>query len=142
MRPSFLFPLALLLIGCQQAIDSFQDCVDAGNPVLESHPRQCVADGTTYTEPLVGGQRDEHGCLTPAGYGWDDTIKACVRIWELDQDQAQAAATAAEPFDTTTTITSVEATGCEGCYAVTLERNDNQQRRTIILQDWRIQAIS
>lgn len=30
----------------------------------------------------VGGQRDEHGCLGPAGYTWDESLKACVRPWE------------------------------------------------------------
>lgn len=34
------------------AIDSFDDCVDAGNPVMESYPRQCRADGQTFTEDI------------------------------------------------------------------------------------------
>jgi hypothetical protein len=36
------------------AIKSFEDCVGAGYPVLESHPRQCrLPDGTTLIEVLV-----------------------------------------------------------------------------------------
>ena len=32
-------------------IDSFQDCVDAGNPVMESYPRQCrTQDGRVFVE--------------------------------------------------------------------------------------------
>ena len=33
-------------------IQSFQECVAAGNPVMESYPRQCAANGVTYTEVL------------------------------------------------------------------------------------------
>jgi hypothetical protein len=35
----------------QFTIDSFEDCVAAGNPVMESYPRQCMTkDGVSYTE--------------------------------------------------------------------------------------------
>jgi hypothetical protein len=32
-------------------INSFADCVAAGNPVMESYPEQCAANGKTYTNP-------------------------------------------------------------------------------------------
>ena len=42
--------------GCKYVCDwvmSFQDCVRAGNPVMESHPRQCRhTDGSVYTERI------------------------------------------------------------------------------------------
>ncbi|OGY44355.1 MAG: hypothetical protein A2731_00095 [Candidatus Buchananbacteria bacterium RIFCSPHIGHO2_01_FULL_39_8] len=41
--------------GCNLAdseINSFQDCIDAGNPVMESYPRQCRANGKTFTEDI------------------------------------------------------------------------------------------
>lgn len=31
-------------------INNFQDCVEAGNRVMESYPRQCRVDGETFTE--------------------------------------------------------------------------------------------
>ena len=31
-------------------ITSFQECVDGGNPVMESYPRQCAVGGKTFTE--------------------------------------------------------------------------------------------
>lgn len=35
------------------AINSFAACVDAGNPVMESYPRQCTTqNGRTFTEPV------------------------------------------------------------------------------------------
>ncbi len=39
-------------------ITSFQECVDAGNPVMESYPAQCEADGTVFVQELS----DEEMC--------------------------------------------------------------------------------
>lgn len=33
-------------------ITNFKECVDAGNPILESYPRQCKAGENTYTEVI------------------------------------------------------------------------------------------
>jgi major membrane immunogen (membrane-anchored lipoprotein) len=32
--------------------------------------------------PMIGGQRDEHGCLGPAGYQWCEVTQECQRLWE------------------------------------------------------------
>jgi len=32
-----------------QSIDTFEDCVAAGNPIKESYPEQCIANGITYS---------------------------------------------------------------------------------------------
>jgi len=37
-------------------IQTFEECVAAGNPVMESYPRQCAANGKTFTEKI------EHIC--------------------------------------------------------------------------------
>jgi len=31
---------------------------------------------------LIGGQKDEHGCLIPAGYSWCEPKQKCLREWE------------------------------------------------------------
>jgi|ETNmetMinimDraft_26_1059896.scaffolds.fasta_scaffold20963_3 hypothetical protein len=33
-------------------VSNFEDCVNVGNPVMESYPRQCIHAGTTYIEEL------------------------------------------------------------------------------------------
>ncbi len=33
-------------------------------------------------EYLIGGQKDEHGCLIPAGYSWCEAKQKCLRVWE------------------------------------------------------------
>jgi hypothetical protein len=35
-------------------VENFEDCVKAGNPVMESYPRQCQHKGMTYIEDLSG----------------------------------------------------------------------------------------
>ena len=72
----------------------------------------------------IGGQRDEHGCLGPAGYSWNEDIEACVREWELDADQKQASKTAVEYVGSeyATTITEVVAGECEDCFTVKIEQ--------------------
>lgn len=46
----------LIIAGCveeQKAINSFEDCVEAGNPVMESYPRQCMtAEGKNFVEEI------------------------------------------------------------------------------------------
>lgn len=32
--------------------------------------------------PLIGSDRDMHGCIGSAGYTWDETQNTCARIWE------------------------------------------------------------
>jgi len=67
-------------------IDSFEECIAAGFPAMESYPRQCrTSDDRTFVEQIIGGQRDEYGCLGPAGYTYNETIDSCVRQWELDE---------------------------------------------------------
>jgi hypothetical protein len=35
-----------------QTISNFEECVEAGNPVMESYPRQCRVNGETFVEYL------------------------------------------------------------------------------------------
>lgn len=36
----------------QESIDSFEDCAAAGNPIMESYPARCSANGQTFTEDI------------------------------------------------------------------------------------------
>lgn len=31
---------------------------------------------------VIGGDKDEHGCLGPAGYSWCEAKQKCLRVWE------------------------------------------------------------
>ncbi len=58
MKKRTLLLAALLLMGggclrTEAAITTFEECVAAGNPVMESYPRQCRAGGTTFVEAVA-----------------------------------------------------------------------------------------
>lgn len=39
-------------------------------------------DGSVKEAKLVGSDRDEHGCITSAGYQWSELLKDCIRPFE------------------------------------------------------------
>ena len=47
---TFAFSLVLLTSCGIQKIESFEECARAGNPVMESYPRQCRSGGNTFIE--------------------------------------------------------------------------------------------
>ena len=98
-------------------------------------PKVDVVDGP---EKPIGGERDEHGCLGPAGYSWDKDIAACIRTWELEEDDSRKAAkTAVESLGQIEGLTVVEVlvARCPGCFTVKLSDADFKQY-TVKLADW------
>jgi hypothetical protein len=45
-------------INKESSITNFQECVDVGNSVMESYPRQCRSNGTTFFEN-IGNELDK-----------------------------------------------------------------------------------
>lgn len=43
-------------------INSFEECIAAGNPAMESYPRQCMAGGRTFTEVIDIETRAKQFC--------------------------------------------------------------------------------
>lgn len=135
------------------AITTFEECAAAGYPVMESYPRQCRTpgpSGQTFTEIIddgggeepgsIGGERDGHGCLGPAGYSWDAEVGACIRPWELDESQKEAARIAVDflGWEYATTVTGVATARCPGCFSVTIEQGEARDRFTVTLSDWTV----
>jgi len=49
---------------------------------------QTVVDTTTQAnQPLVGGDKDSHGCIGSAGYSWCSLKNKCLRVWEEPCDE-------------------------------------------------------
>ncbi|MGC9310402.1 MAG: hypothetical protein ACP5E4_01615 [Candidatus Aenigmatarchaeota archaeon] len=88
----------------------------------------------------IGGQTNEYGCLTGAGYSWDDNVCACIRPWELDEGQREAARIAVLPLSYRVTVIGVDVFRCPGCFEVHLQRNDNGERFSVKLSNWKFQA--
>lgn len=58
MKRTILFIIVMLLVaGCanvsEDRITNFKECIAAGNPVMESYPRQCRAGDKTFVEEIV-----------------------------------------------------------------------------------------
>ncbi len=62
-----------------------------------AQPEPAPARDPTTAAPVVGGDRDEHGCIGSAGYQWCQRSGRCERPWELAQ--AQGLANTAEAID-------------------------------------------
>jgi hypothetical protein len=88
---------------------------------------------------IVGGDKDEHGCIGSAGYQWNEPIGACIRSWELGDAERNAAKVAMQHIGRRygAAIISVVNTGCETCFTVTvrgegLEAEVTIQNETVI----------
>ncbi len=76
-----LFGLLLFIAGCDTTelseITSFEECVEAGNPVMESHPRQCAANGEVFVEQLIDLECEEFETYCPS-------LDECVTVWNTE----------------------------------------------------------
>ena len=106
-------------------------CADTENPLIISEM------------PGIGGERDQYECLGPAGYTWDPEIFACIRDWELlDEDQRRAAkmSTYSVGWEKGMTILEVKPIDCVGCYTVNLEHGERRTQTSI--ENWLVTDIA
>jgi len=100
-------------------------CADTENPLI------------IFEAEGIGGERDQYGCLGPAGYTWDAEVFACIRNWELtDEDQRRAAKMSVYSigWEKGMTILEVKPTGCTGCFTVNLEHGGKRTQTSI--ENW------
>jgi len=74
---------------CQTNGGKFNECASAcrHDPAAEICTMQCVlvcefGQANNSNPPIVGGDKDEHGCIGSAGYQWCGLKQKCLRIWE------------------------------------------------------------
>ena len=60
---------ACLLVACSQNADEIVEAVEVTETIV--------------SDPIVGGDRSEEGCIGSAGYQWSAVEEACVRVWEV-----------------------------------------------------------
>ena len=56
-------------------------CNNAKNNTSKTDSEQTKTEETT----LVGGEKDEHGCLTAAGETWSQLKQSCIQIFNVGQ---------------------------------------------------------
>jgi len=54
-------------------------CVQTEQEIEEAEEMATI---TGQTEEPIGGETDEHGCLSAAGYTWCESKQKCLRTWE------------------------------------------------------------
>jgi len=85
------------------------------------------------TEQLDGGDFDEYGCKPSTGYTWSEDVGACIREWELDDAQKEAARLVVLPMSFRPVIISkVETLECNECFDVYLQGGGSQVTRMMI----------
>ena len=76
-------------------------------------------------EALIGGDTDAHDCLVAAGYSWNGTVGACIREWELTDNQREAAAVAVDHLGMDgLVVADVDVARCPGCFLVKLQKGN------------------
>jgi hypothetical protein len=85
---------------------------------------------------VIGADLDEDGCHASAGYTLDKEVGACIRQWELDAAERDAAKLAVSinsyyPL----TIDDVVSADCENCYAVKIIRGDTESISVVMIEN-------
>ena len=81
-----IFLMLSFLISCsdskKQNETSKDTLKDETNQVNEAETKKIQKPNTKQEKEKIGGQRNEHGCLGPAGYTWCEAKQKCLRTWE------------------------------------------------------------
>lgn len=85
---------------------------------------------------VIGGERDAQGCLTAAGYAFDEAVGACIRAFELTPDIMRAAQMAVDAVGRGYALTVVSFNSYEerGAYDIMLERGTERTRQTVYIR--------
>jgi len=78
-----------------------------------------------HVDEIIGGERDEHGCLTPAGYSWNETLRICLREWEVSGVDRQILSDIRKDKEEEYGLTflNISAGDCKGCLTVWFANN-------------------
>eukprot|EP00755_Sulcionema_specki_P016418 Sspe_Gene.61976::Locus_34548_Transcript_1_1_Confidence_1.000_Length_525::g.61976::m.61976 len=78
-----LVVVAVILMSSVAGVQRHRPCTDAGEQWCPT-ANMCTPRGMCPASPLVGSDRDPHGCIPSAGYRWCEPLKACIRPWETE----------------------------------------------------------
>ena len=117
-------------------LSSNQLGINKGEEIATSKP-----EGEEGEEEKIGGERDERGCLVVAGYEYDEEIGACIRDWELNENQKEGAVIAVDYLDDEgATVVEVLESSVSGTYRVVLETAEGQ-RVTVDIADGEVVEV-
>jgi hypothetical protein len=112
---------------CNEGMQQFYDETGCG----------CEQKTPIPVEP-IGGDKDKEGCLIGSGYFWNESIGACVRSWELNENEAKAAQIAVSPISTRpVTVVEVITARCPGCFEVKIQTGEGDPY-IVSINNWKI----
>jgi len=92
--PSYAIAVAVVAILAVIAFIFIQQ----GNAPVAPPVAAPAAPPVPQAEPIVGGDRDAHGCIGSAGYVWCDSLSQCIRPWETNCTSSAMPPVAAPPI--------------------------------------------
>ncbi len=133
--------LKLFLIGLVIFLLSACATPNANQPANDNSSQPAPDD--SLNQPLIGGERDEHGCLIAAGYAFDEEVGACIRAFDMTPDIKHAAQIAVEKVGTGYALTVVSFNSYEepGAYDITLEQGLARTLVKVIIKNWQVVSV-
>lgn len=95
MRKIVFGLMIVLVLGCaKETITNFEECINAGYPVMESYPRQCSDGSNTFVEIIISGITEEEAvaiaqnssCIEEGGLSDKIMYNEFTRTWWIDMD--------------------------------------------------------
>lgn len=86
---------------------------------------------------------DENNNFTcESEYQYDNIVKACTKVWDLDMTKRNVAKTAVEYIGEKKglTVKSIKSFRCDGCYLVNISDKENVSE--IIITDWKVHDVN
>jgi len=68
--------------GCGKNESQTSDAGETESTSIENRNQEIQQNDSNESPQAIGGQKDEHGCLGPAGYSWCPSTEKCQRMWE------------------------------------------------------------
>lgn len=89
---------------------------------------------------LIGGSRDVNGCLTPAGYAFDEEVGACIRAFDMTPDIKAAAGLAVKSIGRAYALTVVSFNSYEevGAYDIMFEKGEEREKTTVYIRGGKV----
>ncbi|MEI6191304.1 MAG: hypothetical protein WCP24_02985 [bacterium] len=81
-QKGFVIPLIIAIVAVLAIGGGYWYGVYRGNKYHEVYLPDPNQDISTTTNPIIGGDKDEHGCKASAGYSWCEVKNKCLRVWE------------------------------------------------------------
>jgi hypothetical protein len=114
-------PLAFLCVGIAACSNNSPE-----NRITE--PLTPLEAGNSQTQ-LLGGDRDEHGCIGSAGYSWCEARQKCLRPWEEQCVSTEPADPTTEPVETrepATVETTADEAGIKAAFAKKYDKSESE----------------